>query len=157
MHACVIVCVIRELLIHFFCMRGPLRGQSIVLVPCPLPRDIHHRGAPTPPLPTLPNAQGKVLMRARSPHPSGPYGDHLQYSTGTGQTTPEPQIHTHTTQNPVRRPNLNLFLPLNTSHLSIDVSRCKNTQKQLNTNYLFPLQQTIKSDSSKNLSMCVCC
>lgn len=33
-------------------------------------------------------------MRARSPHPSGPYGDHLPYSTETEQTTPEPWLHT---------------------------------------------------------------
>lgn len=39
-------------------------------------------------------------MRARSPHQSGPYGDHLQYSTGSGPTTPEPRLHTHTHTKP---------------------------------------------------------
>lgn len=60
---------------------GPLTDRSIVTVPCPLPGDIHHRGAPEPP-PLLSKPRGRTLMRARSPHPSGPYGDLLQYSTG---------------------------------------------------------------------------
>ncbi len=58
-------------------------------------------------------------MRARSPHPSGPYGDHLQYSTGTGQTTPEPQLHTQQTKPSVAGKIKSVLIPLMTSHFSM--------------------------------------
>lgn len=45
---------------------------------------------PPHPTPTLLKPQGKALMRAWLPHPSGPHGDLPQYSTATGQATPEP-------------------------------------------------------------------
>lgn len=72
---------------------GPLSGRSIVDVPCPLPGDIHHRGAPDHPQPLLSKPRGSALMRARSPHPSKPYGDYLLYSTRNREITPEPQLH----------------------------------------------------------------
>lgn len=72
---------------------GPLSGRSIVDVPCPLPGDIHHRGAPDHPQPLLSKPRGSALMRARSPHPSRPYGDYLLYSTRNREITPEPQLH----------------------------------------------------------------
>lgn len=90
MHECVFLCIIRGLSIG-----GALRARSIVVVPCPLPGDIHHRGAPDFSLPPHCNPQGKALMRTKSPHQSGPYGDHLQYSTEAGPNTPAPTEQNH--------------------------------------------------------------
>lgn len=74
-------------------------------------------------------------MRARLPHPSGPYGDHLQYSTGTGQCTPEPQLH-----NSAWQPNRICSYSFKYFTLQRDVSQRKNMPKIIkNTKYLIPL------------------
>lgn len=49
MHEC--VCVLLGATHPFPLYGGPLRGGSIVVVPCPFSRDIHHRGAPECPPP----------------------------------------------------------------------------------------------------------
>lgn len=80
---------------HLFPVHGgPLRGRFIVAVPCPLPRNIHHR---EPPRTATSQSQGRALMRTEWPHPSGSSSDHLRYSTGTGTDhTWTPDKHTCT-------------------------------------------------------------
>lgn len=85
---------------HLF--EGPLRGQSIVTMPCPLPGDIHHRGGADSTPSSLSKPQRRPLMRVRLLHPSGPYGDQSLNTVRDRRDHTWTPPHTNTVQ-----PNLN--------------------------------------------------
>lgn len=89
-------------------------------------------------------------MRARSPHPSGPYGDHLQYSTGQGR----PHLNPRTQQT---KPSVEAKISsysFNYFTLQHDLSQCETCQTiAKNIKYLIPLLQISKSDQKMGLSV----
>lgn len=119
----------------FLLYGGPIRGRSIVVVPCPLPRDIHHWGAPDPRTPTS-QSPGESLNESQIAPPVWAlwWSPPVQYWDRMAHTwTPDKYTHTHIHHTKTReaaKSELN-FIPVFTSHFSMMLHSEKTHQKDL--------------------------